>query len=170
MQPRVILARAIPILVLGMLVAGAGCSKKPKPVTDVTTTTPPPARDQEVKPPETPKTPEVERLTLRDAFFDYDKYNLRDDARDALENNARLLQQQGGFNVLIEGHADERGTVEYNLALGDRRAQSARSFLLEFGIEPSRISTISYGEERPFVQGHDETAWSQNRRAHFVQK
>ena len=70
--------------------------------------------------------------------------------------------------VLIEGHCDERGTIEYNLALGDRRARAAKEFLVNYGIEAARIETISYGEERPFAPGHDDAAWSQNRRAHFA--
>jgi peptidoglycan-associated lipoprotein len=73
----------------------------------------------------------------------------------------------GALRVTIEGHCDERGTVEYNLALGQRRADATRSYLVDLGIESSRLSTISYGEERPFEMGHDETAWHENRRAHF---
>ena len=75
-----------------------------------------------------------------------------------------------GARVLIEGHCDERGTNEYNLALGDRRARAAMDFLVKYGVSASRIETISYGEERPFALGHDESAWWQNRRAHFVER
>ena len=107
---------------------------------------------------------------IEDVFFDYDRYNLRDDARMALEGNARVLAANSDLQMILEGHCDERGTVEYNLALGERRARSAKDYLVQFGIEASRLTTISYGEERPFAQGHDEAAWAQNRRVHFVEK
>jgi peptidoglycan-associated lipoprotein len=105
---------------------------------------------------------------LRDAYFDYDSSAVRPDARDALLTNAQWLKANPDVAVTIEGHCDERGTAEYNLALGQRRAQSARDVLVAAGIGPERISLISYGKERPFVMGHDESAWRWNRRAHFV--
>jgi len=114
---------------------------------------------------------ELTRLTkegLRDIFFDFDEATIRPDARAILENNARWLKKNPRVKILIEGHCDERGTIEYNLALGDRRANAARDYLISLGIDPTRIATISYGEERPFAQGHNEEAWAQNRRAHFV--
>ena len=101
-------------------------------------------------------------------FFDYDAHGLRDDARAALDGNARLLRANPKVVVTIEGHCDERGTVEYNQALGEKRAQAARDYLLAAGIEAQRISIISYGKERPFATGGDESSWQQNRRAHFV--
>lgn len=104
---------------------------------------------------------------VKPVFFDYDKSDLRPDAKKTLEENARWLRQHQDINVIIEGHCDERGTEEYNLALGDRRAQSAKNYLVELGVEASRLETISYGEERPFALGHDEAAWALNRRAHF---
>jgi peptidoglycan-associated lipoprotein len=107
---------------------------------------------------------------LEDAFFDFDKYNLRADALVTMQRNAETLVAHPGLRILIEGHCDERGTVEYNLALGDRRARSAKEFLVKYGVASGRIETISYGEERPFAYGHNEDAWAQNRRAHFVIK
>jgi peptidoglycan-associated lipoprotein len=104
------------------------------------------------------------------AFFDFDSYALRDDARSVLDRDARMLRDNMGTSVTIEGHCDERGTVEYNQALGERRAQAARDYLVSAGIDASRIQIISYGKERPFADGHDESAWQQNRRAHLVSR
>jgi peptidoglycan-associated lipoprotein len=86
--------------------------------------------------------------------------------RAALDNNAKLLRDNSDSSITLEGHCDERGTVEYNLALGERRAQAARDYLVAAGIDASRIQTISYGKERPFDTAHDEAAWARNRRAH----
>lgn len=107
---------------------------------------------------------------VKDVFFDFDRYDIRDDARATLTANARSLKERMGINLLIEGHCDERGSEKYNLALGDRRANAAKNFLVDQGITAGRMDTISLGEERPFAEGHDETAWAQNRRAHFVLK
>ena len=101
-------------------------------------------------------------------YFDFDKSNLKPEAQEILKRKAEWLRKNPGESVIIEGHCDERGTNEYNLALGDRRAQSAKNFLFDLGIEESRLSTISYGEERPADPRHNETAWSKNRRDHFV--
>lgn len=98
-------------------------------------------------------------------FFDFDKSNLKTEARTTLERQAFWLRKYPSLTVTIEGHADERGTREYNLALGERRASSARDYLVSLGIDPSRITTISYGKERPAVLGSNEEAWAQNRRA-----
>ncbi len=97
-------------------------------------------------------------------FFGYDSYELTPDAQSTLERQAAWLQTYPGVTVVVEGHCDERGTREYNLALGERRAASVANYLVALGIDPNRIQTISYGKERPAVDGHDETAWSQNRR------
>jgi peptidoglycan-associated lipoprotein len=109
-------------------------------------------------------------LELTDVFFDYDRFVLRDDARDALTGNGKLLVDSADTQVLLEGHCDERGTVEYNLALGERRAGAVKGYLVQYGVDASRLRTISYGEERPFAPGQDESAWSQNRRVHFVKQ
>lgn len=98
-------------------------------------------------------------------FFGYDRYDLSAEARDVLAAQAGWLQQYPNIYLTIEGHADERGTREYNLALGDRRATSVRDYLVALGVSPNRLSTISYGKERPAVAGSNDQSWAQNRRA-----
>jgi len=98
-------------------------------------------------------------------FFGTDKYDLTADARDVLRRQAAYLAENPGIAITVEGHADERGTREYNLGLGDRRATAVRDYLLSLGVNGSRVRTISYGKERPVALGHDENAWSQNRRS-----
>ncbi|MBM3503756.1 MAG: peptidoglycan-associated lipoprotein Pal [Alphaproteobacteria bacterium] len=97
-------------------------------------------------------------------FFDYDKFDLKPEARRTLERQAAWLKRFPNVNLTVEGHADERGTREYNLALGERRANSVRNFLVSQGIEARRVRMISYGKERPVALGSNETAWAQNRR------
>ena len=98
-------------------------------------------------------------------FFETDSSVIDSEAQATLERQASWLRQYGSVNVVVEGHCDERGTREYNLGLGERRANAAKNYLVGLGISPSRVSTISYGKERPSVLGHDESAWSQNRRS-----
>ncbi len=141
------------LLIPGMLFLGAcGCNKS---VVVAPTFVPPPP-------------PPVIHYSLGDVFFDFDKSELRTDAVAQLKTNANWLGEQAGRKVIIEGHCDERGTNEYNLALGERRANSAKDYIVNLGVEPARLKTVSYGEEKPFAQGHNEEAWAQNRRAHFV--
>jgi peptidoglycan-associated lipoprotein len=109
-----------------------------------------------------------ERGLIQDAFFDYAEAGLSSEAQTALTNSADWLKKNSQYNILIEGHCDERGTEQYNLALGDKRANTAKQFLQTLGVDSSRIRTVSYGEERPFNAGHDESSWSRNRRAHLV--
>ncbi|HEX6084907.1 MAG TPA: OmpA family protein [Thermoanaerobaculia bacterium] len=110
-----------------------------------------------------------ERGHIRDAFFNLAEAQLDDAAQSALQASATWLRGEGAaYNVLIEGHCDERGTEQYNLALGDRRAYAAKEYLTTLGINAGRIRTVSYGEERPFEEGHDESSWAANRRAHIV--
>ena len=97
-------------------------------------------------------------------FFGLDHYDISDEAKATLEKQATWLKQYANLNISVEGHADERGTREYNLALGERRANAVKNYLVALGIAPSRISTISYGKERPAVVGSNEAAWAQNRR------
>lgn len=97
-------------------------------------------------------------------FFGYDRYDLSPEARSVLEAQAQWLAQYPTLSITVEGHADERGTREYNLALGERRANSTKNYLVALGVSPSRINTISYGKERPAVPGSNDSAWSQNRR------
>jgi peptidoglycan-associated lipoprotein len=165
---------AVVFLLPLLLLAGAsGCSRKPKPA--IAPTPVPPPVTETTKPPETAKPPETPPEStalsgLQDVFFDYDKSDLRGESRDVLGADGELLTKNGAAKVLLEGHCDERGTVEYNLALGQRRADAVKNYLIQYGVDPFRLSTISYGEERPFVEGHDESAWSQNRRVHFVKQ
>lgn len=143
-------------------------------------TPPPPPRPNE--PPPVPREPTItgdplaamspEEINanspLKPVFFSYDSDVLDDSARQALADNARVLVDYPNWVITIEGHCDERGTPEYNLALGDRRALAAKNFLLSLGVPADRVRTVSYGKEFPFDPGHDETAWSRNRRAHFM--
>lgn len=105
---------------------------------------------------------------LGDIYFDFDQYNIRSDAQAVLEGNAKWLRNEAGKSFVIEGHCDERGTLAYNLVLGEKRAKSAKRYLEDLGIPGSRIHTTSYGEVRPFCKEHNEGCWSKNRRAHFV--
>lgn len=103
-----------------------------------------------------------------DIHFDFDKHNIREDARTALKSVADYLIKNSLQKVLIEGHCDERGTTEYNLGLGDRRAKSAKEYLVSLGVPSSRLQAISYGKERPLCNEHTEECWANNRRAHFI--
>ncbi len=168
--------RLTSLLLLLALAAGValGCARKAKeapptpppapPVSRVDTTPPPPP------PPPPPKTTEA-ALKSEDfaiAHFDFDSYALREDARAALDKDAGLLRSNAGANVTVEGHCDERGTAEYNQALGEKRAQAARDYLVAAGIDAGRLQTVSYGKERPIDPGHNEEAWAKNRRAQLV--
>jgi len=105
---------------------------------------------------------------MKDVFFEYDSYDITSPNLSVIQSNARFLQQHAGMSFVIEGHCDERGSIEYNLALGENRAQSAKQALVQAGIPASRIRTISYGKEKPFCTESTEACWQQNRRAHFV--
>ncbi len=164
------------VAVLSLLLMAPGCSSRRRASAG---TEPPPAPPttpetgtETETPPSPPSTGGQDQVAaqLRDAFFDFDDASLREDAKGALDGNARYMEANGGVNVVIEGHCDERGSVEYNLALGEKRARAAKDYLVAYGINASRMTTISYGKERPFDPGHSEEAWAQNRRAHFVGK
>lgn len=105
---------------------------------------------------------------LEKIYFDFDAADLSESARAALTKNAALLKKESSARILIEGNCDERGSAEYNLALGERRANAARQYLVTLGVRPERLSTVSYGKEKPAVQGSDESAWKKNRRDEFV--
>jgi peptidoglycan-associated lipoprotein len=112
---------------------------------------------------------EAEVSAFETVYFDFDSSDLRQDARNTLTKNAEILvKSKQDAKIKIEGHCDERGSAEYNLALGERRATSALQYLITMGVQPDRLSIISYGKEKPAVQGHDEEAWAKNRRAEFV--
>jgi peptidoglycan-associated lipoprotein len=172
------------IAILSLVFFAFGCAKKKvEQVGEVT----PPSQQKEVGPPsemgmQMPKgeggvqsTPQggavsgdVAVFEKDDIFFDYDKFSIRPEARKVLSEKAAFLNAHPQMNVKIEGNCDERGTSEYNLALGERRAKSAQDYLVFLGVKPDRISIISYGEEKPLDPGHNEAAWSKNRRDHFV--
>ena len=122
---------------------------------------PPPAKVE-------PTMDELWLKEVRDAYFDYDKADLRPDARAAVSKTADFLKSYPQLKVTIEGHCDERGSTEYNLGLGDRRASAAKQFLVSLGISADRLSTVSYGKEKPFCMESNESCWQQNRRGHFV--
>ncbi|MBV8518477.1 MAG: OmpA family protein [Acidobacteria bacterium] len=152
----------------------------PPPATNTGTTVAPPTDfvDETPKPVEETLPADIEQLNryvqqkgyLRDAFYNYDEATLDDAAQSALSASATWLKSKdgAGYNLLVEGHCDERGTEQYNLALGDRRANSAKDYLVTLGVDSGRIRTVSYGEERPFDEGHEDSAWAKNRRAHLV--
>jgi peptidoglycan-associated lipoprotein len=129
----------------------------------VTVNTPPP-------PPPAPSATEEELFsqTVKDVYFDYDKYDVRGDQASSLQADAQFLAQHPNINFTIEGHCDERGSTEYNLALGDNRANAVKNALTSAGVNASRIKTISYGKEKPFCTESNEQCWQQNRRGHFV--
>jgi peptidoglycan-associated lipoprotein len=110
----------------------------------------------------------VETVLEQNVYFEFDKATLTPDAREALVKNGQWLRINRDVEITIEGHCDERGTNEYNLALGDRRAETVKIFLVDLGIQPARLKTISYGEEQPADPNHSESAWAKNRRAHFL--
>jgi peptidoglycan-associated lipoprotein len=176
------------LICVAVLVAGiAGCKKNqppvarplppPPPPTASTTTPTPPAPSREPMPPEPLPSDDVAGRSLDDlnrdsplrpVFFDLDSSDVDDAGRTILQANAAVLKKYSTWVITIEGHCDERGTAEYNLALGERRAVSARQYLISLGLDAGRLRTVSYGSEFPFDPGHQESAWSRNRRAHFV--
>ncbi len=107
-------------------------------------------------------------LEKKDIHFDFDKYDLKPEARDILKDLGNFLLEHPSCRLLIEGHCDERGSEEYNLALGEKRANAAMNYLASLGVSPKRITTISYGENRPLCQEHNESCWWKNRRDHFI--
>lgn len=138
----------------------------PEPVPEPTTVPPEPLRDDAIR---SGNLDELNRNSpLKPVFFDYDSSDLAPAGKVALDENAALLKKYSTWVITIEGHCDERGTPEYNLALGERRAVAARTYLVSLGIAADRLRTVSYGKEFPFDPGHDEAAWAKNRRAHFV--
>lgn len=130
----------------------------------VTVTQPPPP------PPPAPSISDEQLFSqnVKDIFFDYDAYTVRPDAQAILQANAEFLKQHPSFTFTIEGHCDERGSTEYNLALGDNRANSTKQALVGMGVNAAQIKTISYGKEKPFCTESNEQCWQENRRAHFV--
>lgn len=159
----------------------SGCAKKPPPPPPPAETPAPPPVVVTPPPPPPPPPPAVDtaaenrqRLqarvaeTFKTIYFDYDKSELTADSKATCDAIGELMKEEPGITVRIEGNTDERGTDEYNLALGDRRAKAAQAYLVSYGIASTRLSTISYGKEKPAVDGHDESAWSKNRRDDFT--
>ncbi len=130
----------------------------------VTVNAPPPPVEQ----PKGPTDDELFLKEVRDAYFDYDKADIRPDARTALSKTADFLKANTRFKVTIEGHCDERGSTEYNLGLGDRRASAVKQYLVSLGVSADRLSTVSFGKEKPFCMESAEACWQQTRRGHFV--
>jgi peptidoglycan-associated lipoprotein len=142
---------------------GPGGSATASASVSVATPAPPPAAAVP------PSVAELFAQNVKDAFFDFNKSDIRPDARDALAKTAEFLRSYPQVRVTIEGHCDERGSTEYNLGLGERRAQAAKNYLISLGIQAERMETVSWGKERPFCSEHTEDCWQQNRRGHFVQ-
>ena len=152
----------------------AGCAKKavqtvPPPPATTPTTTPTPTPTT-TPPVETPPAADAATLirSMQTVFFALDSWSLDDGARAALDANSRVLRDNTALNIVIQGHCDERGTVEYNQALGEKRAEAVKQYFADAGIALSRMSTVSFGKERPADEGHDESAWARNRRAEFA--
>jgi peptidoglycan-associated lipoprotein len=138
----------------------------PEPIAEPTIVPPEPVREDAIS---SASIDDLNRNSpLKPAFFELDSSELTPDAQKVLNENAATLKRYPTWTVTIEGHCDERGTAEYNLALGERRAVTARAYLISLGVSADRLRIVSYGKEFPFDPGHDETAFSKNRRAHFV--
>ncbi len=158
------------LIVLVLALALSACAKKqttpveeppaPAPVVEQETTP--------IVPPPPPPVVEEAVIVLEDVYFDFDKYSVKDEYKGILTRNAELLMANTGKRIFVQGHCDERGTNEYNMALGEKRAKAAVDFYTSYGVSADRITWISYGEEKPFATGHDETSWTQNRRAHMI--
>jgi len=183
--------RAVAVVV-GVACLQVACTREPPPVAPETSPPPPAPSSAPAPPSRTPPPPpapppdlplelspdeefasrSLEELNrespLEPVFFVLDSSSLDERARRAVEANVDVLRRYPTWVVTIEGHCDERGTAEYNLGLGERRALATRDYLLELGITPGRVRTVSYGKEFPFDPGHDDQAWAANRRAHFV--
>jgi peptidoglycan-associated lipoprotein len=180
------------VALTGLLVMAAACGGKKPPVArsapapgssapsaaDARPSAPPePVREPTIVPPEPVREDRIASGSLDDlnrnsplkpVFFDYDSSEITPDGKSALDANAATLKRNNSWSITIEGHCDERGTAEYNLALGERRAVAARAYLVSLGVPADRLKWVSYGKEFPFDAGHDETSYVKNRRAHFV--
>jgi len=184
-------AKALMVLVLLLTIGVAACKDKAKPpvarpmpppmVTNTGDPTRPPDPPRPVSEPvivppmpaeDTIGSKSIDDLNrdspLRPLFFELDSSDVSTDGQQVLQANAAVLKKYPGMQITIEGHCDERGTAEYNLALGERRALSAKNYLVSLGIPADKVKTVSYGKEFPFDAGHDDNAWKNNRRAHFV--
>lgn len=169
--------RAILLLAVASLFIFAGCGSKATvevddnpveaEVVEQVPVVPEVVAEEEVVVPDYASMAPVE-LGIDDVFFEFDSYTLSEEAMAILEASSGILKNFGDFMFVIEGHCDERGTVEYNLALGEKRSIAVRDYLITLGVDSSKLRITSYGEERPFANGSDESAWSLNRRVHFA--
>jgi peptidoglycan-associated lipoprotein len=177
-----------PALVLAVALTASACAKKapeppapgptpPPPATKPDTPPPPPPPPPAAKPPAPTEEELFAKKTLEqlnaekplaDVFFAYDSIDLREEARASLQKNLEWLKRWTSTQIMIEGHADSRGTNEYNLALANRRAAAARDYLASLGLSADRVTIVSKGEEQPFCTDENETCWQQNRRGHFI--
>jgi len=169
------MSRKAGLALLGLTLVTAGCRKQPPPAAATPPQAPAPQTQTQMASAPAPAAP-VDNSALETrirgtleqmVFFDYDDSSIRADSKEILDAKIPLLRQYTGFTIVVEGHADERGSTEYNLALGTRRAATVMDYLTGFGLNASRFRTFSYGEERPLVQGEGESAWARNRRAEF---
>ncbi len=184
------LCSTLGIALLTLTLFSMGCRPKPTPTTPdevAVVNTPAPAPERVQPPPAPPTDTDVaespwwqnkslvelndeaaRRGFYREVYFEFDKADLTDDSRQRLAANARFLKENAKLQATIEGHCDERGTFDYNIALGDRRANTAKDYVSSLGVDGSRQKTISYGEEKPVCTGTDESCWGKNRRAVFI--
>jgi peptidoglycan-associated lipoprotein len=160
------ISRSTGALMLSAAIALVGCSSTPDASDTEGTDTGSEFREA---PAPAPPSQQTKMLDFQTVYFDYDSFEIRSDARPALQTNASKMSDGVGGTVTIEGHCDERGSAEYNLALGEKRANAVKRYLVDLGVPSSKLNVVSYGEDRPSVQGHDESAWRYNRRADFVQ-
>ena len=168
MQKKIWLVIALVLVIPGLLFT-VGCQKKTVAQAKAPATAPAPAPATQPQAPAPVTTPDTSAMIMQeDVYFEFDKATLTPVAQDNLMRKAAWLRENSNATVTIEGHCDERGTNEYNLALGDRRADSAKAFLVDLGVAASRLTTISYGEERPLCTWRNEECWAKNRRGHFA--
>ncbi|MEW6600431.1 MAG: peptidoglycan-associated lipoprotein Pal [Nitrospirota bacterium] len=185
------------LIIVLLLITTVGCAKKYTKPAETTTAPESPVREEVVKEDIKPEQVETMRIdegvsgqmetsgqgqvaestmssddqaksVFKDVLFDYDKYDIRPDARPVMDAVAAYLSANKGINIVVEGHCDERGTNEYNLALGEKRAKSAKNYLTSLGVSPDRMIVITFGEEKPVCTDQNESCWQMNRRAHFV--
>ena len=164
------------VVVVGAFLSGCGCfyqamkgEKVPPPAPQAQVTRPEGKKEVPVQPssPGKPAVP-VPMVMLKDVHFDFDRYNIRPLNAELLKQDTEWFRANPKVRVRIEGYCDERGTIEYNLVLGQKRADSARAYLVNLGIDAKLLDTVSYGKEKPLDPGHNEEAWAKNRRAHVV--
>ncbi len=156
--------RLLTVAATALLVGSLGCQQTAK-VEEIPDT----GSEWKEAPDTTPSARDVQPTAeVTTVYFDYNRSEIRPDARDALRSNANAIGMGDGGRITVEGHCDERGSTEYNLALGERRANAVKRYLVDLGVPSSRLRTVSFGEDRPAVQGHTESAWRYNRRADFV--